>query len=120
MGAKLVVDIGQNTGGFIASGLNHLTVQLSQSRCHQVIPGCLITSLSELFQDNEIAHRLDGHQAKTTGEGFVFRHGDGFTGHVLGQARELRLLVIDDGLFDLNVEPVAEPHRRRRQSGRDP
>lgn len=53
---------------------------------------------------NEIAHRLDGHQAKTAGEGFVFGHSDGFAGHVLGQTREFRLLVIDNGLFDLNVD----------------
>ena len=104
MGAELVFDIGQNPGGLITCGLNDLTVQLGQSRCHQCMPGVLIASLSEVFQNNEITHRLGGHQAQSAREGFVLGHGDDFAGHVLGQARGFSLAVIDDGLFDLKVD----------------
>jgi hypothetical protein len=63
MGTELVFAIGHNTGGLVPGGLHHLTVQLGQSRCHQVMPGVLIPGLSELFQNNKVAHRIAGHQA---------------------------------------------------------
>lgn len=46
---------------------------------------------------------------RTAGDGFVLSQGDGFAGHVLGQACGFRLLVIDDGLFDLVVDLLLSP-----------
>jgi hypothetical protein len=115
MGAKLVFDIGYNPGRLITGGLDHLTVKLGQSRCHEGMPGRLITGLSELFQDNEVAHRIACHQAKAACEGFVLGHGDDFARHGLGRASGFRVLVVDDGLFDLNVDlwlsPVGSRHK---------
>jgi hypothetical protein len=109
MSAKLVFDIGHNPRGLITGGLNHLTVELGQGRCHQGMPGRLITALSELFQDNEVAHRIACHQAKTACEGFVLGHGDDLARQGLGQARGFRVLVGDNGLFDLNVDLLLSP-----------
>src|SRR5690349_3071443 len=103
MRSEMMLDIGQETRGFITGGLQHLTVELLQGRCHECIPDTLIAGLSELFQDNEVADRLDCHEAKSTSAGFVWGHSDGFVGHVLGQARSFGLAVVDDGLFHLTV-----------------
>ena len=59
----MMFDIGQKSRGFITGGLNHLTVQLSQCGRHECIPDILIAGLSELFQDDEVADGLGGHQA---------------------------------------------------------
>lgn len=104
MGAALVCNRGQNPGGLITGGLHDLAVQLGQGRCHAYIPGIVIAGLSELFHNNKVAHRLGGHQATSTREGFVLRHGDALVGHVRGQARGFSVAVIDDGLFDLKVD----------------
>jgi hypothetical protein len=109
MRPQMVFDIGQKPRRFITGGLNDLTVELGQGGCHQVIPDLLITGLSELFQNNKVAHRLSGHQAQTAGEGFVLSYGDGFAGHVLGQAHGFRLLILNDGLFDLAVDLLLSP-----------
>jgi hypothetical protein len=36
-------------------------------------------------------------------------HGDGFAGHVLGQARGFGVAVVDDGLFHLTVHLLLRP-----------
>ena len=57
----------------------------------------------------KVAHRLAGHQAEATREGLVLSYGDDFTGHGLGQTWGFGLLVVDDGLFDLNVNALLRP-----------
>jgi hypothetical protein len=47
--------ISQPPRRFIIGRLNHLTVQPGQGGCHQVIPGLLIASLSQWFQENKVA-----------------------------------------------------------------
>jgi len=95
--------------GFITGGLNHVTVQPCQGGCHERIPDVLITALSELFQENEVAHGLDGHQAQSTRAGFILGHGDGFARHVLGQVCGFGLVVVNDGLFNLKVDLLLSP-----------
>jgi hypothetical protein len=109
MRPELVFDIGPNPRRLITGGWNHFTVELGQSRCHQGLPGCLITGLSELCQDHEGTHRIAGHQAKAAGEGCVLGHGDNLARHGLGQAWGFRVLVVDDGLVDLNVDWLLSP-----------
>lgn len=50
-----MLHISQKPRRFITGGLNSLTVQLDQGRCHEVIPGLLVAILIQLFQDHEIA-----------------------------------------------------------------
>ena len=92
---QMMCNIGQQAGSFITGRLNHLAVELCQGRRHERIPGRLIAPLSQLFQKNEVAHRLRSHQAQPAGKGFVLGHGDVFAGHVLGQTRGFRLAVGD-------------------------
>jgi hypothetical protein len=109
MRSEMMCDRGHKTGGVIAGGWNHRTVKRCQRRCHQRIPGVLIAGLSALFQKNDVAHRLGSHQAQSAREGVVWGHGDGFAGHVLGQARGFGVAVVDEGLCHLTVHLLLRP-----------
>jgi hypothetical protein len=120
MGTELVCNRGHNPRRLITGGLHHLTVELGQGRCHAGRPGRLITGLSELFQENEVAHRIACHQAKAACEGFVLGHGDDFVRHGRGQAWDFCVLGVDDGVFDLHVDRLLRPvgsHNKPVQAG---
>jgi len=84
--------------------LNHLTIELRQGWCHECIPHALITGLSQLFQNNEVAVGVHRHQAKAARKRFVLSHREVFAGHVLGQAHGFALAVGDHGCFNLTVD----------------
>ena len=96
-----MLDIGQQARAFITGRLDDPAVELGEGGFHQRIPAALITGLSRLFQDDEVAIRVHRDEAKAAGKGFVLRHGDVFLGHLLGQARCLALAIVDDGMLDL-------------------
>jgi hypothetical protein len=110
---QMMFNLGQKPRRFITGGLNHLTVKLGQSRGHKVIPGSLIAGLSELFQENAVAHRIACHQAQPAGDGFVLGYGNGFAGHVLGSASGFGVAVVDQGLCHLAVHLLLRPIRGR-------
>jgi hypothetical protein len=66
-------------------------------------------SLSQVFQENDVAHRVACHKAKPIGECFVLGHGDGFAGHGLGHACSFSVAAGDDGVFHLAVDLVLSP-----------
>ena len=59
---QIVLDIGQQAGGFIAGRLDHSNVELVKCGGHEVIPTGLVTGLRELFQNDEVTDGLDTHQ----------------------------------------------------------
>ena len=96
VGVEMVLNIGQQSRCFITGGLDHLTVELSESRCQQLIPSGLVAGLSQLFQNNEVAHGFDSHQAEPASKGFILGEADVFGGHVLGQSGRFRFTVRSD------------------------
>src|SRR5215831_3937146 len=68
------------------------------------MPCSLIASLSELFQNNEVALGVHSDEAKAAGKRFVLGHGEVFVGHSLGQAWGLGLVIVDDRLFNVNID----------------
>jgi hypothetical protein len=104
MRAEMMLDIGHKTRGFVTGGLHHLTVELLQGRCHEGIPDVLIAALSELLQNNAVAHGLGSHQAKSAREGFVLGHRDSFARHIFGQAGGFGVAVVDDGVLNFAVD----------------
>jgi hypothetical protein len=104
---------GQQTGCFITGRLHHFAVKLRQGRCHQVIPGVLITALRPSLEANEVAYRLHPHQAQATRTGCVLGEGEGVAGHVLGQARGFRVAIGHQRFFNLAVDLLLSPRRGR-------
>ena len=101
-----MLDRGQQPRGFIAGRLDDAAVALGQGGLHKRIPRCVIAGLRGLFQNNAVAFRVHGDEAKAAGTRVVLRHGDLFFGHVLGQARRLVVTAVDHGVLDLRVDPL--------------
>ena len=104
-----VFHIGQQTGRFITGRLDHPAVELCQGRCHPLIPADLITGLSQLFQNNEIALRVHRDEAKAASKRFVLGHREVFWGHVLGQACCFILAIVHHRLLNLDIDLLLSP-----------
>ena len=111
MRPEMMRNICQNARTLITGGLHDLTVQCGQGRCHEVIPGRLISGLSQLFQNNEVAHGLYAHHTETSGTRFVLGAADIFAGHVLGQPGSFRVALGADRFFHLAVHLLLSPRR---------
>src|SRR6266446_9886669 len=80
MRLQIVFHIGEQSGRFIARGLDHPTIELSQRRCHPFVPAHLVAGLSRLFQNNEVAVGVHGDEAQAAGKRFVLGHAEVFWG----------------------------------------
>jgi hypothetical protein len=86
-----------------------VTVTLRQGWRHELIPGCLIASLSQVFQDDEVALGVHCHQTKAARKRFVLSHGDVCAGHVFGQAGGFGVAVGGNRFFNLTVDLWLSP-----------
>ena len=111
MRPAMMFNICQHARTLITGGLHDLTVQCGQGRCHEVIPGRLISGLSQLFPNNEVAHGLYAHHTETSGKRFVLGEADIFAGHVLGQPGSFRVALGADRFFHLAVPLLLSPIR---------
>lgn len=73
MHPQMVFDLRQKPRRFVTRRLDHVALELRQSACPQLAPGVLLAGRCRMLQEDIVAHRLDGHQAQTAGEGFILR-----------------------------------------------
>jgi hypothetical protein len=73
------------------------------------MPRGLITGLSQLFQNNQVALWVHRDEAQATGTRFVLGHREVFWGPILGQAWGLGVAVGNDRLFTLEVHLLLSP-----------
>jgi len=79
---------------------------MRQSAGHQLVPGVLIACLCGVLQEDIVAHRLDGHQAQSTGEGFILRDRDILRWQTLSQAWGFLPCVHHYGFFHMPVDAL--------------
>jgi hypothetical protein len=88
----------------------HLLLGLLQTRSqgglHQGAPSVLIPCLGRLLQQDIVADRLNGYQAKATGKGFILCRRDILRHHSLRQALCLLSAVGHDRFFHTQVDPL--------------
>jgi hypothetical protein len=89
--------------------LDHPAIALCQGWCHQRIPADLIASLSQLFQNNEVALRVHRDEAKAAGKRFVLGHREVFVGHALGQVCGFVLAIGYHRVFNLEIDLPLSP-----------
>src|SRR5439155_632246 len=86
--------IGQQPGRFIAGRLDHPAIELCPGRRHEVVPRGLITGLSELFHNNEVALGVHRYDAQAAGTRFVLGHREFLGGLTLGDALSAQCSVL--------------------------
>ena len=101
--------IGQQPGRFIAGRLDHPAIELCPGRRHEVVPRGLITGLSELFHNNEVALGVHRYEAQAAGTRFVLGHREVFVGHVVGQTCGFIVVVGHHRLFHLEIDLLLSP-----------
>ena len=106
---QIMFDIGQQSGGRIAGRLDDSAMHLCQSRCHAGIPAGLIACLRQLFHNDEVALGVHGDEAQAAGEGFVLGDGEVLVGPRFGHAWGLALVIVDNGLLNLDVDLLLSP-----------
>src|SRR5262249_53005082 len=92
-----------------AGRLDYTAIELCQGWCHQRIPADVITSLSPLLQNNEVALRVHRDEAKAAGKRFVLGHREVFVGHALGQVCGFVLAIGHHRLFNLEIDLLLSP-----------
>ena len=113
MGPKVMLNIRQQSGCFIARRLHNVTIETGERLLHEGMPRVLITGWGRLLQKNVVALGVHGHQAQPAGKRFILGHGEVFGGHVFGQTRTFLSAVRHDGLLHLTVDLVLRPIGRR-------
>src|SRR5215831_17268778 len=68
------------------------------------MPCSLIAGLSQLFHNKEVALGVHGDEAQAASKRFVLGYDEVFMGHSLGQAWGFGLVIIDDRLFNVNID----------------
>src|SRR5882762_5422183 len=109
MGPKVMRDIRQQSGRFIARGLPNVTIETGERLLHEGMPRVVIAGWGRLFQKNGVALGIHGHEAQPAGKRFIRGHGEVVGGHVCGQTRARLSAVRHDGLLHLTVDLVLRP-----------
>jgi hypothetical protein len=91
-------------GSCVPGRVNPLTSERCQGRCHERMPAGVSAGRCQLFPKNAVAGGVQRPQAQPARKRFVLRHGEVFTGHVLGQTRSVVLAVGDQRCFNLTVD----------------
>jgi len=112
VGTQMMGNVRQHTGGFITRRLHDLTVQVGQSRCHEMLPRGVVPGLSALFEDDNVPHGLHANETQSAGKGFVLGEGDILLGHVRGQTGGFGLIIGDNRFFDPSIDLVLSPRGR--------
>src|SRR5499427_5352157 len=68
------------------------------------MPRGLITGLSQLFHNQEVALRVHRDEAQAAGKRFVLGHGEVFVGHVRGQAYSFIVAIGHHRVFHLDID----------------
>ena len=113
---EIMCHIGQQPRRFIAGRLDHPAIELCQGRRHEVVPSGLITGLSQLFQNNEIALRVHRDEAKAAGKRFILSHREVFVGHVLGQAYGFIVALGHHRWFHVDIDLRLSPRGGRHNA----
>ena len=108
MGPKVMLNIRQQSGRFIARGLNNVAMQTGERLLHEGMPRVLIAGVGLLLQDDVVALGFYGYQAKSAGKRFILGSGDGFGGHGFGQTCAFLSAVRHNRLLHLAVDLVLD------------
>src|SRR5438132_12024227 len=68
MGPKVMLNIRQQSGRFIARELNNVTIETGERLLHEGMPRVVIAGLGRLLQKNVVALGVHGHQAQPAGK----------------------------------------------------
>src|SRR6266576_2347256 len=79
-GCTLVGDVSEKPLCLVACRLDDLTLEMRQGARHPIAPGLVITYVCGLLQQDIVAYRLNGDEAKTAGKSFILRHCDAHIG----------------------------------------
>jgi len=96
MGSQAELSMPDQGCGLVAGDLHNGDRQTCQPLVHTALPGVSVTSISVLFQQNEVAHRLDADQTTLWVKGFVLGEADLTRLHLVAQPLIFFLAELDD------------------------
>src|SRR5882724_6863736 len=106
MRTEVVGDVSEKPRCLVARRLDDLTLERRQGARHPIAPGLVITCVCGLLQQDIVAYRLNGDEAKTAGTRFLRRHCDILGCHALSQALGLLTRVSHHSLFNTAIDAL--------------
>src|SRR5437588_7659507 len=109
MRPKVMVNVRQKTWCLVTRRLDHIALERREGVLHPLVPGVVIPRLGWLLQEDIVTDRLNGHQAQTTGKGFILRDRDVLRRHALSQTLRLLTAGSHHGFCNIPVEVLLRP-----------